>query len=127
MAIDYPLGRPANNPPTGWTTVTATIANGASLSGSVDCLGLVPVAVLMPGTWTAANMTFQGSYDNSAFGNLYDSGGEISLAVAADVLQSLTPSSFAGCRYLKLRSGTAGAAVNQGGDRTLTVILRSFL
>ena len=42
----------------GYTTRTATIANGQSLSGEVDLEGYAVAAISMPATWTAADITF---------------------------------------------------------------------
>jgi hypothetical protein len=70
-------------------------------------------------------MTFQVSPDNSNWYNLYDKVGEVSYPAAASEYLALDPTQFAGVRYLKLRSGTAGTPVNQGAERSLSVVLRS--
>jgi hypothetical protein len=104
--------------------VTTTIANGASLSGAVD-LGIYRgFAIQMPAAWTAANLTFQGSSDCSTYANLYDdTGTEVLVTAAASTyIVFSSPAKFQGLRCLKIRSGTSGAAVNQGADRILTVI-----
>lgn len=112
------------------------IANGASLSDALDTDGLVPCAIQFPSAWTAASITFQGSTEPRdysrdgvttapTFTDVYDSAGEVSYTTsAASRLLILTPTQMKGFRQLKIRSGTAGAAVNQGAARTLTVLLR---
>lgn len=102
----------------------AAIANGASLSGELSLGGGRLSAIQMPATWTAAALTFQISFDGATFVNAYDdSGTEISVTVAAGHGILLEPSKWVGVQYLKVRSGTAGLPVNQGGDRVIELIL----
>lgn len=107
---------------------TVTILSGASLSGAIDLQGARLFAILMPSGWTAAGLTFQAGVSLSGtFYNLFDSdGSEVAVASAAAVadqyIQLTNPARWLGIRYLKVRSGTAGAAVNQGADRTISLI-----
>lgn len=99
-----------------------TISNGTSLSAAVD-LGAVKIVrkILVPASWTAANLTIQVSYDGgTTYGNLYDEFGNerVITAAASRVIELSSPLV---ARYLKLRSGTSGSAVNQGADRTLVI------
>lgn len=106
-------------------SVTVTITNGTSLSNAAQLGGARPVAILMPGTWTSADLTFQGSFDGTTYGNLYDaSATEVTVTNAAATARYITldPSKFASCVYLKVRSGTSGSAVNQGADRLIVII-----
>lgn len=106
-------------------TVSVTIASGASLSSAVDLLKYSLVGIQMPGTWTAANLTFQGSYDGSTFANLYDETQEVTLtSPTASVFIVLDPAKYLSLRSLKVRSGTSGTPVTQGADRALQLILR---
>lgn len=111
-----------------WTT-TATIANGASLSGAVDINGANLTAILMPAAWTAAGLSFQGG-DGTTLGDLYDaSGAEVFIPAAAAIANAciiLPAGGLLGLQQIKIRSGTTGTAVNQGGARTLTLLLRKF-
>lgn len=107
------------------TSGTATILNTASLSDAVPLEGDVPVTIAMPTAWTAAGMTFQCSLDNITYTNLYDDGGtEVSITVAASRTIALTPGTYGGCRWIKVRSGTSGSPVAQGADRLVSVIGR---
>jgi len=107
--------------------IPATIANGASLSGALDLDGRTPVALLMPAAWTAADVTFQESFDNSTFYNVFTTaGGELTLTVDVDQAIIIDPVNLAGARYLKVRSGTAAAAQNQGAARTIGVVVREL-
>jgi hypothetical protein len=77
----------------------------------------------MPAAWTAASLTFQGSADGTTYGDLYDAGTEMSTAAGASRVIHLDWTKFVGLRFLKIRSGTTGVPVNQGGDRVLTLVL----
>jgi hypothetical protein len=126
------LHMPINNSivPTGRgipTTTTATIDNGASLSGAVNLSGFTLIGIDMPATWTAANLTLQASVDNSTWDNVFDFlGTEVTITAAASRFILLNPADFVSVRYLKVRSGTSGTPVNQGGARTITLIVRAI-
>lgn len=104
---------------------TAVIANGAAVSDAQDLKGSRYISLQMPAAWTAANLTFQGSNDNSTFNDIYDSAGNELTATAAASrcitdIPELTP-----FRYIKIRSGTNGTPVNQGAERSIVIILKS--
>lgn len=105
---------------------TINIANGQSISSAID-LGRVAVsAIIMPAAWTAAVLTFQVSADNTTFVDLYDTTSttqtEVSLTVQAARGYRLSPSDWAGFRYIKFRSGTSAAAVAQGASANIIAI-----
>lgn len=105
--------------------LTATIANGASLSGSVYLVDQPIVAIQMPATWTTADLTFQGSNDGTNFFDVYNmSGDEYLVTAAANRYIVLSPFEFQWARYVKIRSGTTGTPVTQGGARTITLVTR---
>ena len=103
---------------------TATIANGASLSGAIDLQNARLFALHMPADWTAANLTFSVSSNGTTYNDLYDSDGtEVTVTAAEDRYIVITnPSRWLGIRWLMVRSGTSGAAVNQGAERLITVV-----
>jgi hypothetical protein len=107
-------------------SVEVTIASGASLSGSADLKGLIPVGLDMPAAWTAAGLSFQGSDDNSTFHNIYNKDGEVSFSAAvadADRRVVIAVDLLIGCgRYIKVRSGVAATPVNQGADRVIKIL-----
>jgi hypothetical protein len=80
--------------------------------------------------WTAADVTFQActSSATTSCSDLYDEfGGELVVtvgALAAPRSVIVTPSDYAGVRYLRIRSGKSGAAVAQGAERTITISVR---
>lgn len=113
-------------------SVTATIANGASLSSLVDLSSFIdvgsprPAAIVIPSSWTAANLTvFICNPTGSSCQELYDgAGNEYQVVVtAANTYILLDQSVFNAVLYLKLQSGTSGSPVNQGGARTISVVL----
>lgn len=109
----------------GVTVSTVTILSAASLSGALYMGENVPVALLMPSSWTTASLTYQCSTDGTTYGNVYDDGGtEMTSTTAASRFVTLPAALFAGCKYIKIRSGTSGSPVTQGGDRVLTVVKR---
>jgi hypothetical protein len=108
---------------------TATIANGASISGEIDLGDKVFAGLIMPSEWTATVITILvASESGGTFYSLYnDSGTEVSLTAAAgtaigiaDVALALAP-----WRYVKLRSGTAASPVAQAADRVISLVLKS--
>lgn len=105
---------------------TATIANGASLSGAVDLGTVRPARLIMPAAWTAAAISFDTSSDGVTFGPLYDQyGTEVSIASGVALINRqiiLDPTLFMSVRHLKVRSGLSGATVNQGGSRDIIVV-----
>lgn len=107
------------------STDIATIANGASLSAAVHLHANRLFAIQMPASWTAANLTFQGSFDGTTYADLYDdTGTEVTVTAAASrfILLS-TPAMFFGLQRIKVRSGTTGSPVNQGGAREVELIM----
>lgn len=106
------------------TTTTATIANGASLSGAVNLEGSRLLGIAMPAAWTAANLTIKTSVDGTTYQDAYDAdGAEITIVVGGASRNIHFSDQLHGVRWLKLRSGTTSSAVNQGADRTLTLFV----
>ena len=103
---------------------TATIVSGASLSDSVA----IPythtlIGIVMPAAWDTAALTFQGSFDGSTFGDLYDdTGTEVTVPTAAGRVVYISDANLRAVIALKLRSGTAGTPVNQTAERLITVL-----
>lgn len=110
--------------------VPFTIPNGTALSGVVNLQGLEVVGIIMPATWTAAGMTFQSADDPDAAGggtyqNVFNSAGtELSFTVVQANRVLVDPNVFGAHAAVKVRSGTAGAPVNQGADRTGYLVCR---
>ena len=109
---------------------TATIANAASLSDAVYLHGEVLVGIRMPAVWDAANLTFQVSMDDVTYLNAYSQvGAEHVVTAAASRHIWVDPTDFAGYRWIKVRSGTAGTPVVQDtgqDDRLIILVTRGI-
>ncbi len=109
----------------GSQTRNATIAINTSLSGAVDITGCTVAGIIMSAGWDTASITAQASVDGTNFYNLYDEfATEVTVSAAASRFIRLSPADWWGVRYVKLRSGTSGTAVNQTAARTLKVVCR---
>lgn len=107
---------------------TVTIANGASLSDAEDLGGFTLVGVITDSAWDTNSMSFlsattlDGTYlpvKSLTTGSEFTAPG-----IAASGWYGADPADFASVRYLKVRSGTSAAAVNQSGDTVVTLVLR---
>lgn len=109
--------------------ITLTIANNAALSGAAELGGAWPVGVVTPSAWTAADISFDVSYDGgTTYVPLYDGSAEIKIAtgiVATNQARGfgLDPTKFHMATHLKIRSGLNGSTVNQAAERTLKLIV----
>jgi hypothetical protein len=110
---------------------TVTILNSTSLStASVDLCHEQLVGIIMPAAWDAAALTFQGSIDGSTWGEVRSAGAAFTVASAdaiASALVLLDSHVTPAIRFLKVRSGTSGAAVNQTADRVITLLTRDLV
>ena len=123
-------------PDPGWeprATQTASIANGASVSGAVDLLNTALLAFIAPAAWTAAALNIEVSTTGGASASEWATAGLFDASgVATGQYASLTGgaayavdfNSLLGYRYVRLRSGTAAAPVNQGAQRDFVLITR---
>lgn len=112
-----------------FSSCTADIASGASLSGVFRPGEKTICAVIMPATWTTAGLSFQVSDDGgTTWRELQDQDG-VAIVVAAPAAAgryNLSAMDFQSANAFKVRSGTVGSPVVQGGARTLTFITRKF-
>lgn len=108
--------------------LTATIANGASVSDALDLANTSLLGIIMPAAWTTAALTVEVSADNSTWTGLaYDQDGSQCNSIASPVAGSAYALNALGLlpyRYIRLRSGTTATPVNQGAARSITVITR---
>ena len=104
-----------------------TILTDASLSDAVDLDGGTLEGVIMSAVWTAAGISFEGSYDNVTFYEVGDGTAEITYVADAGWLIAIPEGVLDGAgRYLKIRSGTSVVPVLQLlADRVLTLLIRS--
>lgn len=111
-------------------TINIPIAAGQSISAGVDLGGFEITGAFVQANWTAATLSLEGSVDNVFYGPIqfgaaqYGFGNQtgafaIIMGNTADVVVQamLTP------RFIRLRSGTSAAPVNQTNLTSATLIL----
>lgn len=122
------------------SALSVTIANGESVSGEVSLERRNLVGLVVPTGWTAAGVGFMVSYDGGTTFvqlNILDhstvpAGLDEFEILAADVPTgeaiyiALDPTMFLGVTHAKVKSQTAGAAVNQTGAKTLSLVVRDM-
>lgn len=111
---------------TGGSATTATIANGAAVSGVIDKRGRVMMAVHVPATITAASLGLKAATaSDGTFGSVYDKDGNLyTLSMTASGVLVLDPQVVAALRFVKLWSQDgSGSDTNQGGEREFGVSL----
>lgn len=95
-----------------------------TLTQAIETDGFFPARIIMPATWTAANLTFQTSADKSSYSDLYDEYGvEKTVVAAAGRAIALNPADWVGVQAMKIRSGTSGTPVSQASARTIRILL----
>lgn len=120
----------SSNPPP--IVQTAIIPNGASVSNAWSAEGRLVGITMVSGAWTGAgDMTFEWSVDGLTTSTWYQvadgSDGTVAIRTvknAALILAyhyPLSLVSWLSSGYLRLRSGTSAAPVNQGAARTFLV------
>lgn len=111
-----------------FTFMRATIPSGAALSQGLNLGSWRVAGLVMPAAWTAADLTFEAGVlpDGATFDLYDDAGAEVALTVAPGRYVALTGAAreaLDAVRWARLRSGTAGAPVNQAADREVIVVL----
>ena len=105
-----------------------TIPTGATGLSAAFKLGEKRIAcIIMPGTWTAANLTFAVCEQvNGTFLPLHDdAGAEISVTAAASraIGMDAVAMELSGMPFVKIRSGTLATPVDQAASRDLYVVM----
>lgn len=111
------------------TTAEFIIASGASLSNTLDLGEQSLVRIEMPQAWTTANITFQHATDGTqtTYNNVIDQNGtELTVVATAAQTALIPPGTYPALRFVRLRSGTVAAPVNQGADRIIRVVTSEF-
>ena len=106
-------------------TKQVTIGAGVSLSAAVDLNDHRLRAIAVPSGWDAADITFQASENGTDYFNLHEASTdtEVTVQAAASRFIVVNKDLFSMIRFLKVRSGTAGAAVNQADAVTLALVV----
>jgi hypothetical protein len=94
-----------------------TIPLNESLSDGADCSAGTIVRITVPQEFTKANLTFQSSSDGNLYNDLYDaSGNEITMVANPDTTIIVAAPWARSLGWLKFRSGTRDAPVQQTKD-----------
>lgn len=109
------------------TSLSVTIASGASLSDAADLNGTLVASVVFPSGWTGTVASFEASIDGDIYAPVRDNtGAYVNVAVSGLSFVSVDPSYFVGAAYVKVRSGTQTTPVVQSGTRTVYVGAREL-
>ena len=105
----------------------ANVIINLTTSAAIDLAGSTLQGIVMPATWTTANLTFQASADGVPFNDMYtESGTEVNVSAGASRYIRLEPGLWTSVRFLQIRSGTTGTPVAQAASRTLVIVVRKF-
>jgi hypothetical protein len=101
-----------------------TIAKGESLSDKADCAAGSILRITVPQEFTGSSLTFQVSTDGKFFNDLYDAEGkEITITANPDSSVVLEKHWVREIPYIKFRSGTREAPVEQDEDCKFAIAL----
>lgn len=103
----------------------------ASLSEEIEKANYKNMAIFLPSTWQTAKITFVGSYENNGTFNQVVNADDVGESEVASVdaskvisLNGELKEVMAAIPYIKLRSGTKAAPVDQGtGSPEITIVL----
>ncbi len=101
------------------------IAEGESLSSSIDVSAGQLVRITMPENWDEAPLTFQFSSDGTYFNEMYGIDGyAVTIPVVVPGSGVIIPSDVGrAIAHIKFRSGTKGNPVNQSNGRLFAVAI----
>lgn len=104
-----------------------TIANGASLSGTVATDGAFVDNIFFPGTITGSVLSFNVGFDSGAMMNLVDVNGvEVTIPIQAGKAVMLPLGMLRAWPFMAVRTGTAASPTSQGAAREIRMALRLF-
>ena len=91
--------------------IPVSIANGATTSGEIDLGNRTLCGIHLPAAFTGTALSFTVSTaSGGTFQTLQKGGADYSITVAQGKYVALSPSDFAGARFIKIVSGTAQEA-----------------
>jgi hypothetical protein len=101
-----------------------TIAAGQSLSDGANCAAGAMIRITIPKEFVGDSLTFQVSTDGKFYNDLYDAeGGEITIVAKADTGVVLHQPWVRQIPYIKFRSGTRDAPVEQAENCRFAIAL----
>ena len=94
------------------------VSSSATDSNVINLGGGLLVGLVMPSTWTAADITLKAGPTDSTLLDVYDdAGNQETLTVAASRYVTVEPKTLVGANFVQLISSN-----NQAADRTVTVV-----
>jgi len=108
------------------TSLPLVIPARASMSEVLSLEGVTAVVgIIMPQSWTPANVTILGSPFGVNFYDLYDGlpGTELFFNVKPGVMVNINPNRLRCCSAIQLRSGTRSSPVAQASLRTFGIVV----
>jgi len=108
------------------TLVTLNIAAGDSCTQTINFGNRRLKTIYMPVAWTAANLTFRVSPDDTTYYNFYADDVEFTSVGAAGIAINVNPRIFVGIQYLQIRSGTSAADVDQADARIIKLKIGNY-
>lgn len=106
-----------------YATQTATLPSGGSATSAIDMNGYIPVRFDVGAGLSGTALSFQVSFDNSTFRDLYSGATNYAPYVSAGLAAAITPSDGMYLqRYVKIRAGISAAPMTQTGAVTITIL-----
>jgi hypothetical protein len=103
--------------------IIVTIPAGEFISSSADLTNSTLSMIMSPSGWTAANLSFLVSDDNTTFYDLIDDQGrEILRPIKADCATLVPAVITQGAMHVRIRSGSRDGPIAQEADRVFKLI-----
>jgi len=105
---------------TAYESALIDVSADDNLTSAIDLVDWHLIGIVMPAAWTAADITFEGSHDNSTFNTILNQfGTTYTLTVSTDQYIFLSVAdTYSFPRYIKI-----GTSAGQAADRTLILVL----
>lgn len=108
-------------------TLPDSIASGAALSTGASVNSTDIVGLMTPAGWDAAVITLQAGIDGVNWQEMVDQyGNALTIQATAARYFALPPSMLPGVGWIRIRSGTLAAPVNQTATRALVWFSRNY-
>jgi len=111
-------------------SVTGMESGDSALSTIINMKGYMLCDIILPSAWTTAALSFLIAHDDATFQGIFNIDGELnysSTVAAASRTLGVKPEHAMQLQgAMKLRSGLAGATVNQAASRTISLIAWKF-
>ena len=98
------------------STITATIANNAQDSSTIDMRGYAQGGFILPAAFTGATVSFKVSVDDSTYAAFYDSANSLVSITVTQAQAYAFPIGLFAFPYVKIRSASA-----EGAARSISI------